>query len=110
MKRKALSVLVILTLMANIGMVGTNANEEDDKITICHVPSGNPENAHAITVDKSAWENGDSTHNSHALDFVIDGSNPCPPVTQIPEFPTIALPVVAVIGLLFLFQRGKRKE
>jgi hypothetical protein len=27
--------------------------------------------------------------------------------TQIPEFPTVALPVIAVIGLMFLFQRRK---
>jgi hypothetical protein len=29
---------------------------------------------------------------------------------QIPEFPTIALPVIAVIGLLFFFQHRKKKE
>ena len=109
MKRKAFGVLVTLILIANVGMA-SNTNEEDDKITICHVPPGNPENAHAITVDKNAWENGDSTHNSHVLDFVIDSNNPCPPVTQIPEFPAIALPVAAIIGLLYLFQRGKGKE
>jgi hypothetical protein len=28
----------------------------------------------------------------------------------IPEFPTVALPVAAVIGLVFLFQQKKRKE
>jgi hypothetical protein len=29
------------------------------------------------------------------------------PGTPIPEFPTVALPVIAVIGLIFLFQRRK---
>jgi hypothetical protein len=29
------------------------------------------------------------------------------PSTQIPEFPTVALPVVAVIGMMFIFQRRK---
>jgi hypothetical protein len=29
---------------------------------------------------------------------------------NIPEFPTVALPVAAVIGLVFFFQRRKRKE
>lgn len=29
---------------------------------------------------------------------------------NIPEFPTIALPIAAVIGLLLLFQRRKKKE
>jgi hypothetical protein len=27
----------------------------DKKITICHIPPGNPDNAHTITIDKSAW-------------------------------------------------------
>jgi hypothetical protein len=35
-------------------------------------------------------------------DFVPNG--------QIPEFPTIALPIAAVIGLVFFFQHKKRKE
>src|SRR5689334_8843349 len=26
------------------------------KITICHVPPGNPENAQTITIDRSAWK------------------------------------------------------
>lgn len=97
--------------MANVSIApGTRSNDEDREITICHVPTGNSENAQTITVDKNTWENGDSPHNSHASDFVIDSNNHCPPLTQIPEFPIIALPAAAVIGLLFLFQRGKGKE
>ncbi len=119
MIRKALSALVILVLMANVSMApGSNAKEIDHKIAICHVPSNNPDNARAITIDKDAWEDGESRHNTHPLDFVIDSNNPCPPVTQdpeepdtqIPEFPTIALPAAAVLGLLFLFRRGRGKE
>ena len=30
-------------------------------------------------------------------------------INDIPEFPTIALPALAVIGLMFLFQRRKGK-
>ena len=33
-----------------------------------------------------------------------------PPVNGIPEFPTVALPIVAVVGLVFFFQRKKKKE
>ena len=29
---------------------------------------------------------------------------------EIPEFPTVALPIAAVIGLVFFFQHKKRKE
>ena len=32
-----------------------------------------------------------------------------PPDTQIPEFPSIALPVAAIIGLIFISQRRKEK-
>ncbi len=49
--------------------------------------------------------------------FVSDGTttslqdNPnCRSTTQIPEFPTMALPVAAAMGLVFFFQRNKRKE
>jgi hypothetical protein len=31
-------------------------------------------------------------------------------VSYIPEFPTVALPIAAVIGLVFLFQNKKKKE
>ncbi|NPE31305.1 PEF-CTERM sorting domain-containing protein [Methanococcoides sp. SA1] len=30
-----------------------------------------------------------------------------PPVDEIPEFPTIALPVLAILGLSFIFMRRK---
>ncbi|MEZ4753622.1 MAG: PilC/PilY family type IV pilus protein, partial [Bdellovibrionota bacterium] len=29
--------------------------DEDDRITICHIPPGNPANAHTITVSQNAW-------------------------------------------------------
>jgi len=31
-----------------------------------------------------------------------------PPTTNVPEFPTVAIPVAAVLGLIFVF--GRRKE
>ncbi|MDW7731088.1 MAG: PEF-CTERM sorting domain-containing protein [Methanolobus sp.] len=30
------------------------------------------------------------------------------PITPIPEFPTVALPVAAILGLAFLFQRKEK--
>src|SRR5258706_7905160 len=33
---------------------GETGNNED-KITVCHVPPGNPANAQTITIDRSAW-------------------------------------------------------
>ena len=49
----------------------------DHKITICHVPAGNLDNAHEITIDLNAWENGHTPHNSHAMDFVVDADHAC---------------------------------
>ena len=33
-----------------------NDDDDDKKFKICHIPPGNPENAHTITISKSAWE------------------------------------------------------
>lgn len=41
------------------------------KVWVCHVPPGNPSNAHAIYVDANGW-NG---HNLHPLDFLLSGRN-----------------------------------
>lgn len=38
------------------------------KYDVCHVPPGNPDNAHIINVDASAWDNGHTPHNYHELD------------------------------------------
>ena len=37
---------------------GWNHDDDDDvkKFKICHIPQGNPVNAHTITISKSAWE------------------------------------------------------
>jgi hypothetical protein len=65
------------------------AQANDHKITICHVPPGNPDNAHAITIDLHAWENG---HSGHDGDFVVDADHSCPAVpettTTVPETTT----------------------
>jgi hypothetical protein len=37
----------------------------EEKILVCHVPSGNPGNAHTICVGRPGWENG---HSKHELD------------------------------------------
>jgi hypothetical protein len=56
----AVAVMIIATLLP-LTMAVTPAfaqdpqpNEEDKKVTICHVPPGNPDNAHEITVGESA--------------------------------------------------------
>lgn len=55
------------------------------KVWICHVPPGNPGNAHAIEVDENGWDG----HDAHHDDFLIDGPDdadcpPSPPTTTTP--------------------------
>jgi hypothetical protein len=42
--------------------------------------------------------------------ITIESADASQTITSIPEFPTVALPVVAVIGLVFFFHNRKRKE
>jgi hypothetical protein len=49
MKRIALMVVLLAIAIAASGSPGS-----DHKVTLCHVPPGNPANAHTISVDQSA--------------------------------------------------------
>ena len=50
-------------------------HDDGDKVTICHIPSGNRANRHTITVGESAWE----AHRSHGDHRgACDGPNPRP--------------------------------
>ena len=56
-----------------VGSAGAN-----DKVTICHIPPGNPENAHEVTVSVHAWP----AHQEHG-DFIVTESAQCPPATPV---------------------------
>ncbi len=60
------------------------------RVWICHVPPGNPGNAHAIEVDENGW-NG---HDGHPGDFLLDGPDDpdCPPSVST----TTTVPVTTV--------------
>lgn len=45
-----------------------------NKVTICHYPPGNPANVQEITISENAW----STHQGHHGDFIKEGCEPCP--------------------------------
>ena len=47
------SVLVVAVLATLVG-VEAPAQAQAEKITICHIPPGNPDNAHAITISVNA--------------------------------------------------------
>jgi hypothetical protein len=68
---------LVIGMVLSVAVQPVSANNQstggggDHKVWICHVPPGNPGNAHAINVDKNGW-NG---HDQHPLDFLIDGRN-----------------------------------
>ncbi len=69
---------------------------------------GNQSGSRLFQVDSNGnTENpiGDLDHKSKGLAFI--GTTSTTP--GIPEFPTISLPIIAVIGLMFMFQRRKGK-
>jgi hypothetical protein len=47
------SVLVVAILAGFVG-VEAPAQAQAEKVTICHIPPGNPENAHTITISVNA--------------------------------------------------------
>ena len=48
--RKKMALAFVLTVGAAIASLAA----QEDKVTICHIPPGNPENAHTIRVGASA--------------------------------------------------------
>ena len=52
---KKISFLGLLVCIGLFAIVGTeNSVAKPDKVTICHIPPGNPDNAHDITVSMNA--------------------------------------------------------
>ena len=81
MRARNIRLLAAIVMAVGVGGVlasPVTAEPQDHKISICHVPPGNPGNAHVITIDQHAWENGHTPHNSHNADFVVDDDNKCP--------------------------------
>lgn len=48
------------------------------KVTICHVPPGNPANAHTLIVSRQGWENGHQRHRGDSL-------GPCGDSGEVPD-------------------------
>lgn len=46
---------------------GSASGENTGKVTICHVPPGNPANAHTLVVSVQGWENGHQRHRGDHL-------------------------------------------
>lgn len=105
MRRIMLAVIMLLTFAVPVAI----ANE---KVTICHVPAGNPENAHTITISENALKAhlGENEVGLHGGDYfgecVVDtltpspepfvSTTPEPTVEPTPETPVVDLPDTAM--------------
>ncbi len=96
----AAAVLAAATMTPMPALAGNHDDARgQERVTICHVPPGNSDAAHPITVALPAWLNGHDEHSGHSDDFIVTDERPCPPVeppsvldpepeTTTPEVPT----------------------
>jgi len=71
-------------------------------------PDANGLNVHTQVFYDSGTQTARPSHNPTQIDLNIDCNNDND--NQIPEFPTIALPIMMILGLMFILQNRKRKE
>lgn len=94
---------VMLTIVVN-GVETTVEMKEHSKgsYTYDAIGSYDPDTLAGTHVDFEVLSSGDGN-------LVLTISDGCTGVTEIPEFPSIALPMAAIIGLLFLFNQRKTR-
>ncbi|PYQ02265.1 MAG: hypothetical protein DMF82_16565 [Acidobacteria bacterium] len=68
----------VQTASANGGDGSVTAQAAQPKVTICHVPPGNPDNAHTITIGAPAVP-------AHLANHDGDAVGPCPEPTPTPS-------------------------
>lgn len=85
MKRLIIGAIAV-ALLAVTPAAAVIAKEQDHKVTICHVPPGNPANAHSITISKKALKAhlGDNDEGLHGG----DSYGPCKPSSTPAPTPT----------------------
>ena len=81
----------------NAGDSGTDTTDASGKASFTYTGDGGV----GIDTIVASFYNGVTTVDSQTVtkEWKLD--------TQVPEFPTVALPMVAILGLMFLFQRRK---
>lgn len=94
-KRTATAILILIFLVPMVTVA------QENKVTICHYPPGNTDNPQTITIDESALQ----AHLGHG-----DTLGPCTTNQEIPEFPSIAIPVAGALGMMFLISKKKEKK
>jgi hypothetical protein len=78
--RRAVAGFLALAAVAALIILTPAASAQGEKVTICHIPPGNPANAHSITISVSALQthidqHGDSIGECGGGDGDCDG--PC---------------------------------
>jgi len=105
------------TQTATLTLTGDATNQNITKIKILNVPTGNSK-TWTISYTNVNAVNGKYvvTYEAHYEFDGVDSSIETREATiqtginAIPEFPTIALPVAAVLGLMFIISSRKKKE
>src|SRR5688572_4988787 len=64
--RRVLMGVFALTAVAALIVLAPAASAKGEKVTICHIPPGNPDNAHTITISVNALQ----THIDHHDDAI----------------------------------------
>ena len=72
MKRSLIITTVVALFVFAVGFTASSVQTPPDKITICHIPPGNPDNAHPITISVRAL----NAHLAHG-DVIGDCSDDC---------------------------------
>jgi len=73
---KKMMLLASMVALAALMLAAAPAFAQTDKVTICHFPPGNPENAHLITVGEPG---ADAHLRQHDRDFIFEPGDECPP-------------------------------
>jgi len=98
---KIRTMLIIAILVASITSVmanGSPQNGGEPKMTICHYPPGNEEQAHTIEIPVSAWV----AHQAHG-----DVEGPCV-ISPVPEVGTLVLTSIGTIGILLVSRKYRQ--
>lgn len=98
--KQLLKIMVLTVIVISLGATGIvnaqgNGNNGKNKVTICHVPPGNPANAHTITVSENALD----AHLGHG-----DYEGPCDDVEVVDEYVQLTGVVVEYNPLLGLIR------
>jgi len=101
--KRIVTAIFVLIFFFPMGVVAP----PEPKVTICHYPPGNTDNPQTITIAKSALDAhiGAEGHGETGLDTI----GPCADNQEIPEFPSIVIPVAGALGMMFLFSKIKKR-